>query len=63
MTKAQRDGINLPANGLLIYQTDNTPGFYYYNGSVWTAVTTAASSESDPVFTAWNKSTGISITK
>jgi len=63
MTKAQRDAITSPANGLLIYQTDNTAGFYYYNGSVWTAVTAAAGSESDPIFTAWNKSTGISITK
>jgi tyrosinase len=25
----------LPATGLLIYQTDNTPGFYYFDGSVW----------------------------
>ncbi len=24
-----------PATGLLIYQTNNTPGFYYYNGSAW----------------------------
>lgn len=31
-----------PATGLLIYQTDNTPGFYVYNGTAWTAVTTAA---------------------
>jgi hypothetical protein len=27
-----------PATGLLIYQTDNTPGFYVYNGAAWTAV-------------------------
>ena len=25
-----------PSQGLLIYQTDNTPGFYYYDGSAWT---------------------------
>lgn len=24
-----------PATGLLIYQTDNTPGYYFYNGSSW----------------------------
>src|SRR5688572_18280869 len=24
-----------PATCLLIYQTDNTPGFYYYNGTSW----------------------------
>jgi len=35
MTQTQRNAIASPANGLLIYQTDNNPGFYYYNGSVW----------------------------
>ena len=37
MTLAQRNLINSStfATGLLIYQTDNTPGFYYYNGSEW----------------------------
>jgi hypothetical protein len=24
-----------PVNGLLIYQTDGTPGFYYYDGAAW----------------------------
>lgn len=38
MTKTQRDAIASPATGLLIYQTNATPGFYYYNGSAWTAV-------------------------
>ena len=34
MTQAQRDAIaTTPTTGLLIFQTDNTPGFYYYNGS------------------------------
>jgi len=37
MTQAQRDGISLPiATGLLIFQTDNSPGFYFYNGTSWT---------------------------
>lgn len=35
LSQAQRDAINNPANSLLIYQTDNTPGFYYWNGSQW----------------------------
>ncbi|MCG2610349.1 tail fiber domain-containing protein [Flavobacterium sp. SM15] len=35
MTMAQRNAITTPATGLLIYQTDNTPGFYYYNSSAW----------------------------
>ena len=35
MTAAQRDAINPAATGLMIYQTDGTAGFYYYNGSSW----------------------------
>lgn len=42
MTIVQRDAIATPANGLLIYQTDNTPGFYYYNGSSWVSVAGSA---------------------
>jgi Chaperone of endosialidase/Head domain of trimeric autotransporter adhesin len=36
LTAAQRVAIVAPANGLMVYQTDGTPGFYYYNGSLWT---------------------------
>src|SRR5215831_4590287 len=39
MTQTQRNAIASPATGLLIYQTDHTQGFYYYNGTAWTAVT------------------------
>ncbi|GEM_PF-2088571 len=35
MTQAQRNAISTPATSLLIYQTDNNPGFYFYNGSTW----------------------------
>ncbi len=35
MTEVQRTGITTPATGLLVYQTDNTVGFWYYNGSTW----------------------------
>lgn len=34
LTTAQRDAIATPANGLLIYNTDNSQ-FEYYNGSSW----------------------------
>ena len=33
MTKTQRDAITSPPQGLLIYQTNSTPGLYYYEGS------------------------------
>jgi hypothetical protein len=35
LTTAQRDLIATPAIGLLIFQTDNTVGYYYYNGTAW----------------------------
>ncbi len=37
MTQAQRDAINggSPATGLMIYQTDGTKGFYYYDSTQW----------------------------
>ncbi|MCC9137878.1 beta strand repeat-containing protein, partial [Pontibacter silvestris] len=35
MTAAQRSAINSPANGLLVYQTNDTPGFYFYNNGQW----------------------------
>lgn len=33
MSKANRDGISSPATGLLLFQTNETPGFYYNAGS------------------------------
>ncbi len=45
MTEAQRNAIASPAEGLMIYQTDATAGFYYYNGTAWTAV---SAPETDP---------------
>ncbi|PYF71474.1 beta strand repeat-containing protein [Pedobacter nutrimenti] len=35
MTLPQRNDINNPANGLLIYQTNNTPGFYFFTNGQW----------------------------
>ena len=39
MTFTQRNAIVSPATGLMIYQTNSTPGFYYYDGAAWKAVT------------------------
>ena len=38
LTEVQRDAISSPATGLMIFQTDGTVGFYYYDGSAWTAL-------------------------
>jgi uncharacterized protein (TIGR02145 family) len=38
MTQAQRTAINAPAAGLLVYQTDNTAGYYYYTGASWVSI-------------------------
>jgi hypothetical protein len=35
MTQAQRDAIVSPATGLLIYQTNITPGHYAWDGTTW----------------------------
>ena len=38
MTLTNRNNISAPATGLMIYQTDNTSGFYFYDGSAWSAL-------------------------
>lgn len=35
MTQAQKNAISSPTDGLLIYQTDGSVGFYYYSASAW----------------------------
>lgn len=47
LTTVQRDNISTPETGLLIFQTDNTPGFYFYNGSSWVTVGSEAISLND----------------
>jgi len=42
LTAAQKTAISSPATGLLIYQTNASAGFYYYNGSAWTSLTSVA---------------------
>lgn len=35
MLENERTNISNPANGLMVYQTDNSAGFYYFNGTSW----------------------------
>jgi sugar lactone lactonase YvrE len=39
LTSVQRSTINNPAQGLLVFQTDGTPGFYYFSGISWVNLT------------------------
>ncbi len=43
MTKAQRDAIASPANGLMVYQTSSPAGYYYFNGANWDLIGNNAS--------------------
>jgi hypothetical protein len=43
MLQSERDAIQDPATGLMVYQTNNTSGFYYYDGSGWIATGSVAS--------------------
>ena len=38
LTESQRDAVSSPATGLMIYQIDQTTGFYFYNGTAWTRI-------------------------
>ena len=35
MTAANKNNIASPATGLMIYQTDGTTGYWYYDGTTW----------------------------
>jgi trimeric autotransporter adhesin len=39
LTAAQRTAITTPATGLLVYQTDGASSFYYFDGTIWVALT------------------------
>ncbi len=57
MTEEQRNAINLPATGLLIYQTDQIAGFYFYDGSSWSTLGNSENRKLGNVFTRYGAST------
>jgi sugar lactone lactonase YvrE len=54
LTAAQRSGIVGPATGLLVFQTDGTAGFYWYNGTAWMSMTTGEPIASNGHSAIWN---------
>ena len=42
LTSGQRSSIAAPATGLVVYQTDNTPGFYFFNNGQWQRLATSS---------------------
>jgi Collagen triple helix repeat (20 copies) len=46
MTSTQKNTIASPATGLLVYQTDGTSGFYYFNGTSWIYLSSGSGSGS-----------------
>lgn len=38
MTMAHRSSIIIPAEGLLLYQTDSTKGFWYFGSGQWKSI-------------------------
>ncbi|PLX06808.1 MAG: hypothetical protein C0596_13975 [Marinilabiliales bacterium] len=65
LTQAQRNSISNPATGLLIFQTDNTPGFYYNAGTAgspsWIKLTIPTDNFDDADADATNELQTISI--
>ncbi|MBU0765367.1 MAG: DUF1566 domain-containing protein [Bacteroidetes bacterium] len=47
LTLTERENIPLPATGLMVYQTDGAPGFYFFDGTVWKLIGEVPA-ESDP---------------
>ena len=42
VTATEKNSIVSPATGLIVYQTDGTKGFYYYEGSSWNLLPSAS---------------------
>ena len=54
MTTAERELINSPATGLMVYDSDEST-FWYYNGTAWTAIGSGAFTSENGLTAATNK--------
>lgn len=63
MTLQQRNAIQNPANGLVVYQTDLISGFYFYDGNNWKSLGVNADAKSVADANNWGitGNTGMSI--
>jgi len=61
MTMEQRNAIEAPATGLLVFQTDNNPGYYVYDGTSWFNISARASGPSAGELQYWDGSGWIGI--
>lgn len=61
MTMVQRNAIETPATGLLIFQTDNNPGYYVYDGTSWFNISARAAGLSAGELQYWDGSGWIGI--
>ena len=46
MSLQQRNGIQNPATGLIVYQTDLLSGFYFYDGKEWKSMASETGAKS-----------------
>ncbi len=54
MDSTQRVTIATPATGLLVYQTDGSDGFWFYNGTAWVSLNGNTSGDTDQITDADN---------
>jgi len=54
MDSTQRVAISTPATGLLVYQTNGTDGFWFYNGTAWVSLNGNTSGDTDKIIDADN---------
>ncbi|MFK2819658.1 FISUMP domain-containing protein [Flavobacteriaceae sp. LMIT009] len=59
MTTVERNNISNPAEGLMVYQTDNTPGFYYFNGNTWSTIEVNWTVDGDNMYNANSGNIGV----